>query len=118
MRFSRSTIACLLAVTPALSLGQTVSREVAPVNAAPLNAPPSWLRVGGQVRARAEAYQNGGFRPDNSDAYLLTRVLLNAVVHPTAKTLLFVEGMDARGPWKNKSPEGPPFRDHADLRQL
>jgi hypothetical protein len=118
MRFRRSSIACLLCFTPALSVAQIVSREVPPANAAPSTAPAPWLHIGGQLRARAEAYQNGGFRPDNSDEYILTRVLLNAGVHPTAKTLLYVEGMDARGPWKNKSPEGPPFRDHADLRQL
>ena len=79
---------------------------------------PAWLSVGGQLRARAEAYNNGGFRPDNSDQYVLTRVLLNARVRPTRNTSLFVEGMDARGPWKNKAPAGAPFRDHADLRQL
>ena len=78
---------------------------------------PEWLSVGGQLRVRAEAYNNGGFRPDNSDQYLLTRVLLHARVQPTRFTSLFVEGMDARGPWKNKSPAGSPWRDHADLRQ-
>src|SRR5438874_11196105 len=78
---------------------------------------PEWLSVGGQLRARAEAYNNGGFRPDNSDQYVLTRVLLNARVRPTRNTSLFVEGMDARGPWKNRAPAGAPFRDHADLRQ-
>jgi hypothetical protein len=118
MRFSHSSIACLLCFTPTLSVAQIVSREVPPANAAPSTAPAPWLHVGGQLRARVEAYQNGGFRPDNSDEYILTRVLLNAGVHPTARTLLYVEGIDARGPWKNKSPEGPPFRDHADLRQL
>ncbi|HEY3745451.1 MAG TPA: alginate export family protein, partial [Gemmatimonadaceae bacterium] len=29
-----------------------------------------------------------------------------------------VEGIDSRGPWKNKTPSGAPFRDHADLRQF
>lgn len=86
--------------------------------AAPPANPPGRVSVGGQLRARAEAYENGGFKPDNSDQYVLTRVLLNARVRPTNATSLFVEGMDARGPWKNKAPAGPPFRDHADLRQL
>jgi hypothetical protein len=31
---------------------------------------------------------------------------------------VFVEGIDARAPWENKAPAGPPFRDHANLRQL
>jgi Alginate export len=79
---------------------------------------PPWLQVGGQVRVRAEGYTGGGFKPDNSDTYLLTRLLLDARVQPTQKTSLFVEGMDARGLWKNEAPAGPPFRDNIDLRQL
>lgn len=79
---------------------------------------PEWMAVGGQLRARMEGYTGGGFRPDNSDTYALTRVLLNARVYPTRLTSLFVEGMDARGPWKNKAPAGAPFRDNADLRQF
>jgi hypothetical protein len=87
-------------------------------DAAPVGVLPAWLSVGGQLRARVEAYENGGFKPDNSDQYVLTRILLNARVRPTNGTTLFVEGMDSRGPWKNKAPSGAPFRDHADLRQL
>ncbi|HEX9219361.1 MAG TPA: alginate export family protein, partial [Gemmatimonadaceae bacterium] len=111
-----------LFVAPTLAIGQMSSRDrnVAKTTAEspPVNTLPAWLSVGGQLRARAEAYNNGGFRPDNSDQYVLTRVLLNARVRPTRNTSLFVEGMDARGPWKNKAPAGAPFRDHADLRQL
>ena len=83
-----------------------------------VGALPAWLNIGGQLRARAEGYTGGGFKPDNSDAYVLTQVLLNARVHTSRATSLFVEGMDARAPWKNKAPAGPPFRDHTDLRQL
>src|SRR5436190_24165636 len=77
-----------------------------------------WFQVGGQLRARAEGYTSGGFKPDNSDAYVLTRLFLNARVHTSRTTSFFAEGMDSRGPWKNKAPAGAPFRDHADLRQL
>jgi hypothetical protein len=70
------------------------------------------------VRARAEGYTGGGFKPDNSDSYVLTRLLINARVQPTPKASLFVEGMDARGLWKDEAPAGPPFRDNMDLRQL
>jgi hypothetical protein len=111
-----------LFVAPVLATAQTGQRDAgttkAVVQSVPVAAVPAWLTVGGQLRARAEAYNNGGFRPDNSDQYVLTRVLLNARVRPTRNISLFVEGMDARGPWKNKSPAGAPFRDHADLRQL
>ena len=109
-------------VAPTLAAAQNAtanaSAKKAIAESPPPVAVPAWLSVGGQLRARAEAYHNGGFRPDNSDQYVLTRVLLNARVRPTRNTSLFVEGMDARGPWKNKAPAGAPFRDHADLRQL
>src|SRR5437588_1649287 len=91
-----------LIAAPVLAVAQTPARDArAPTAAAespPTGNVPSWLTLGGQLRARAEAYTNGGFRPDNSDQYVLTRVLLNARVRPTRSTSLFVEGMDARGP--------------------
>jgi len=112
----------LLVLTSSLANGQVASRDAAPSKAVeatvPVNAGPAWLTVGGQLRARAEAYTGGGFKPDNSGDYLHTRVLLHARFHPARTTLLFGEGMDARGPWKNTAPAGAPFRDHSDLRQL
>jgi Alginate export len=107
-----------LAAAPALASAQTaVMSKAAESPISPAMLPP-WMSIGGQLRVRAESYSAGGFQPDNSDSYLLTRVLLNARVRPTTSTSLFVEGMDARGAWKNKAPVGAPFRDHADLRQL
>ena len=121
MRHSYAVMVSLF-VAPTLAVAQMSPRDrnaaKATAESPPATALPAWLSVGGQVRARAEAYHNGGFRPDNSDQYILTRALLNARVRPTRNTSLFVEGMDARGPWKNKTPTGAPFRDHADLRQL
>jgi hypothetical protein len=112
----------VLATIPALAIAQTPARDGAAaaksVEAAPVGPLPAWASVGGQLRVRAESYTGGGFQPDNSDAYLLTRVLINARVRPTQATSLFVEGMDARGPWKGRTPIGAPYRDHADLRQL
>jgi hypothetical protein len=121
MRLSHVIVVSIMSA-PTLAAAQTQRDAATSKPAAEASAPggtmPAWLDVGGQLRFRAEAYENGGFRPDNSDQYVLTRLLLNARIRPTRNTLLFVEGMDARGPWKNKTPEGPPFRDHADLRQL
>lgn len=109
--------ACLVS-SPALLCAQT-SRAPATsgVQSGPLVAP-SPVTVGGQLRVRVESYDAGGFNPANSDSYALTRVFLNARVRPSRLMSLFVEGMDARGPWKNKTPVGAPFRDYADLRQL
>jgi Alginate export len=117
----RALIPGLLIAFPGVLVAQGSARDTVLARAsdhtAPLRALPQWLDMGGQLRARVEAYSGGGFKPDNSDQYVLTRVLLHARVQPTRTTSLFVEGMDARGPWKNKTPIGPPFRDHADLRQ-
>jgi len=118
----RSHIVIFLTTVPAIAIAQTPTQSGAVVKPAEQSAPagtlPAWINIGGQLRARAEAYTGGGFKADNSDAYVLTRVLLNARVHTTRTTSLFVEGMDSRRPWKNKTPAGAPFRDHADLRQL
>ncbi|HJQ11618.1 MAG TPA: alginate export family protein, partial [Gemmatimonadaceae bacterium] len=96
-----------LIAAPALVAAQTHSSGAIPL-----------VDFGGQLRVRAESYNAAGFNDANSDAYVLTRILLNARVHPTASTTFFIEGMDARAPSKNTTPAGPPFRDNADLRQL
>jgi hypothetical protein len=122
LRHRHRVVAGILAAAPSLAIGQVPSRDVAVAKAheaaAPVSVQSPWVSIGGQLRARAEGYTGGGFKPDNGDSYVLTRVLLNARVRPTSGTTLFVEGMDARGPWKKKVPAGAPFRDYADLRQL
>lgn len=121
MRRFHSVVSGLLAAAPGLLAAQPSQGDVTPAKAsteAPLGSFPQRLDLGGQLRARAEGYSNAGFRPDNSDQYVLTRILLSARVQPTRTTSLFAEGMDARAPGKNKTPAGAPFRDHADLRQL
>src|SRR5205823_10013584 len=89
------TLIVILLVAPTLAGAQISAREASAAKGSAespaAGALPGWLSVGGQLRTRAEAYRNGGFRPDNSDQYLLTRVLLNARVHPTRATSLFVE---------------------------
>src|ERR1700736_5091077 len=118
----RAVLIGLVAAAPTVAMGQTPSRDATvakPAEAAPIIGVPSpRLSIGGQLRTRAEGYSGGGFTPGNSDSYALTRVLLSARVRPTRGTSLFVEGMDARGPWMKKGPAGAPFRDYADLRQL
>ncbi|HJP87394.1 MAG TPA: alginate export family protein [Gemmatimonadaceae bacterium] len=109
-------IACFIA-TPAVLCAQTNAGPSAH-SSRPPGELPLGTTIGGQLRVRVESYDAAGFNGNNSDGYALTRVLLNARVHPTRSTAFFVEGMDARGPWKNKTPAGAPFRDFADLRQL
>jgi len=101
-----------LAAAPTFAMAQAPSRDAAVAKttetAPPVGVQSPRLSIGGQLRARAEGYTGGGFKPDNTDSYVLTRVLLSVRVRPTSATSLFVEGMDARGPWKNKAPAGAP----------
>ena len=43
---------------------------------------PSWLRFSGEERTRKEGYDNGGFKPNNTDFYLLQRSRLNLKIQP------------------------------------
>ena len=110
--------ACFIAVVPAVLHAQSVAGEKPVTPSATTISGARRYSLGGQFRIRAESYDNGGFNPANDDQYVLTRVLLHARVQPASALGLFVEGMDARGQWKNAAPQGAPFRDHADLRQL
>src|SRR4030095_11403313 len=44
---------------------------------------PAWLRFSGEYRMRLEGFDGGGFKPDTSDAYVLSRVRINMRVSPT-----------------------------------
>src|SRR5712664_4701947 len=57
-----------------------------------------WLTFGGQVRERAEYFRQflfGASQPEQSDAYLLSRVRLSADLHVTPYVRLFAEGRSA-----------------------
>jgi hypothetical protein len=57
-----------------------------------------WLSLGGQVRERAEYYRHylfGASRPDDTDAYLLSRFRTSADLHITSYLRLFAEGKAA-----------------------
>jgi Alginate export len=119
MRVRLAPIAIIFTGLPALSVAQVATPPSGAATEAVLDRPaPPWLKIGGQARARLEGYTGGGFAPGNSDQYLLTRLFLNARIQPVTAFSLFIEGSDARGVWKNKTPAGPPFRNSADLRQL
>jgi hypothetical protein len=76
----------------------------------------SWLQVRGEFRGRLEGFTGGGFKPGSSDAYMLDRFRINAMVAP-AKTVKFVVQMqDARAFEKNTGGQAVPFRDTLDLR--
>jgi hypothetical protein len=54
-----------------------------------------WLSLAGQVRERAEYFRHflfGASKPDDTDAYLLSRFRLSADLHITSYVRLFAEG--------------------------
>ena len=57
-----------------------------------------WLTVGGQLRERGEYFRHflfGSSQPEDTDAYLLSRVRLSADLHVTPYFRVFVEGKSA-----------------------
>ncbi len=76
---------------------------------------PSWIRFGGEYRDRFEGYSGGNFKPNTSDAYVLSRLKLDLTIKPAAWFKLFMEGMDARA--FDKSPAAPPYQNTWDIRQ-
>jgi Alginate export len=57
-----------------------------------------WLTMGGQLRERGEYFRHflfGSSQPEDTDAYLLSRVRLSADLHVTPYFRVFVEGKSA-----------------------
>lgn len=78
---------------------------------------PQWLRVGAEYRARVEGFTGGGFKPDTSDAYFLSRLRINMFLLPTTWLKFGFQGQDAHVFGKNQNPAVPPYQDSMDLRQ-
>jgi hypothetical protein len=76
---------------------------------------PSWIKFGGEYRARFEGYTGGSFKEDSTDSYMLSRLKLNVTIKPTSWLTFFGEGYDARA--IAKSPALPPFQNTWDIRQ-
>jgi len=78
---------------------------------------PNWLKLGGEIRTRAEGFENGAFKPNNNDLYLLTRFRIDLTIKPTDWLKIFAEGQDARVFGKNQNPPVSPYQDTMNLRQ-
>ena len=72
---------------------------------------PKWLHFGGEYRARVEGFTSGGFKPNNDDAYFLSRLRLSLTVQPESWLKFSFQGQDAHVFWKNQNPPAPPFQD-------
>jgi hypothetical protein len=78
---------------------------------------PAWLRFSGEYRVRAEGVVGGSFKPDTSDAYVLSRLRLNMRVAPTYWMRFQFQAQDAQAGGRNVKPDVAPFEDTMDLRQ-
>jgi len=121
-------LVCLLSFAAASVIGQQTSPKVN--SAAPTTGPnnpkllsdefnkelPKWLRFNGEYRARLEGFSGGGFKPNNSDVYLLSRLRINMVIQPGEWVKVAFQAQDAHVFWKNQNPATPPFQDAMDLR--
>jgi hypothetical protein len=76
---------------------------------------PRWLQFGLEERLRFEGYSNGGFKPGNSDTYLLNRLRILAIIRPTSWFKVVGEVQDAR-PFQQKPPIAPPNANEWDLK--
>src|SRR5215831_13617029 len=79
---------------------------------------PYWLRFSGEFRSRFEGFTGGGgFKNNNNDEYLLTRLKINMKIEPVHWFKIFVQGQDSHAIWKNQHPAVAPFQSVMDLRQ-
>jgi hypothetical protein len=77
---------------------------------------PTWLRVRGEFRERADGVKNAGFNYTRDDVYYLSRFRFN--VAATGKySAATVQLQDARVSQKTVGPLGTPFKAAFDLRQ-
>lgn len=112
----------IAALTPPQASGSpqsaTLSTDQSPTDKLNENLP-HWLAFSGEIRLRGEGFTGAGFKPDDSDGYLLTRVRLNMRIQPTSWMRFFVQGQDAHilGEDETKIAALPPYQDDFDLRQ-
>jgi len=79
------------------------------------NALPSWIKLGGEIRARAEA--NNVFEPNLDGNLYLNRLRLNVAVEPARWIRFFIQGQDARVVTMGTGADRSEFRNTLDLHQ-
>lgn len=94
-----------------VAYGQSVSEESHALDA----VTPSWLQIGGQLRARLEAPAGPDFVARSGHPYVLTRVRLNVAVTPLSWLKCFAEAQDTRALGYHGSAPAP-LQNPLDLR--
>jgi len=77
---------------------------------------PSWFRLSGEYRARAEGYEGAAYTPGNNQGYLLSRLMLNADIQ-VSWFRVFAQAIDSRVLGNDAIPHAFPYQNTFDLRQ-
>jgi Alginate export len=77
---------------------------------------PKWLQFGLDERLRWEGYSGSGFKPNNSDSYLLNRFRFGVLLLPASWFRVVAQVQDARS-FLQTPPIGPPNNVRWDLKQ-
>src|SRR5262249_14492265 len=77
---------------------------------------PKWLRFAGEYRTRVEGFTAGGFKRNNEDSYLLSRLRPNMTVQPECLLKFAFAAQNTRA-FDEPDPPAPPSQDTMDLRQ-
>ena len=108
---------CLLFLTPIWVCAQPPAQTQDGSILAPVNSElPSWLRLSGEYRIRAEGYEGGAYTAGNNEGYLLSRFQLNMDVR-LSWFRVFAQAQDARVLGNDTIPSAFPYQDSFDLRQ-
>lgn len=76
---------------------------------------PRWIQFGWEERFRYEGYQDGGFKSNNSDSYILLRTRVSMTLSPAPSFAVVAQLQDAR-PFLQTPPLGPPNLNAWDLK--
>jgi hypothetical protein len=76
---------------------------------------PKWLQFGLDERLRFEGFSGGGFKPNNSDAYVLNRLRFGLLFKPVDWFKVVAQVQDARS-FFQEPPTGPPNNVRWDLK--
>lgn len=94
-RLVRSSALCIWLGLSELMTGQAVSEEASPPGAgSPESRLPSWLKLGVEMRGRAES--TGTFGSASGDPAYLNRLRLNVAVQPSSWFRIYLQAQDAR----------------------
>jgi hypothetical protein len=103
------------------SIAKTVAVLAATLAAASANAEtrllPSWVKLAGEIRGRAEVYAGSERVPGATEWYYLNRVRFSTALVPTERLYFFFQLQDSRAARTEGIPAPPNLVNTADLRQ-